>query len=59
QHESVEGNLNLLTIETQKYTSSIDTDFKNSLDRLTVDTLRTLCSAIDLLYSGSKKKLVE
>ncbi|CAG8843798.1 9507_t:CDS:1, partial [Racocetra persica] len=57
--ESVEGNLNLLTLETQEESASTDTGFKNSLDRLTVDTLTVLCSAEGLSCSGSKKELVE
>ncbi|CAG8438935.1 10486_t:CDS:2 [Dentiscutata heterogama] len=57
--KSVEGSLNLLILKTQEDTTSTDSGFKNSLDRLTVDTLRMLCSAEGLPCSGSKKELVE
>ncbi|CAG8826305.1 8865_t:CDS:2, partial [Dentiscutata erythropus] len=59
---------NMSFIEESEITSNLpvqevqdepDTGFKNSLDRLTLDTLRVLCNAEGLSSSGAKKELVE
>ncbi|CAG8479287.1 10366_t:CDS:2, partial [Scutellospora calospora] len=57
--EPLEEVLNLSTRDTLVEPDSTDTTFKNSLDRLTLDTLRVLCNTEDLSVSGSKKELAD
>ncbi|CAG8493783.1 3833_t:CDS:2, partial [Cetraspora pellucida] len=57
--EPLEEVLNLSTRDTLVELDSSDTTFKNSLDRLTLDTLRILCNAEGLSVSGSKKELAD
>ncbi|CAG8590762.1 16405_t:CDS:2 [Cetraspora pellucida] len=54
--EQIEGNFNLLVHEESV---SAKSSFKNSLDRLILDTLWLLCSAERLSGLGSKKELIE
>ncbi|CAG8788996.1 15316_t:CDS:1, partial [Cetraspora pellucida] len=57
--DHMERSFSLSTQEVQDESVSTDTSFRNSRDRLTLDTLRILCSVEGLSSSGSKKDLVE
>ncbi|CAG8540708.1 18040_t:CDS:2 [Cetraspora pellucida] len=57
--DPLEEVLNLSTCDTPVEPDSADMTFKNSLDRLTLDTLRILCNAEGLSVSGSKKELAD